>query len=236
MTQERKSSPRNDLIGQTFTYLTPKEYLKGSNWVCDCKCGNETIVSTRNLTRGHTQSCGCLQKERASAANTIDMANFENEFVKVIQRIGSSDRLTAMWECLCKHCGNHFTAEGVHIRREETISCGCIRSKEERNIANLLSNSEIEFSQEYTFADLAGINGGKLRFDFAVFQNGRLTHLIEYQGEQHFKKASGSWEQGFEILQIHDELKRAYCRTHSIPLIEIRGLNYSLDDLLNYNL
>jgi hypothetical protein len=236
MTQERKSNPRNDLTGQTFTYLTPREYLKGSKWVCDCKCGNETIVSTRNLTRGHTQSCGCLQKERAGAANTKDMIDFENEFLRVLHRDGSSDRLTATWECLCKRCGNHFVAEGVHIRREEVTSCGCIKSKEERKIANLLSDNKVEFSQEYTFADLVGINGGKLRFDFAIFQNGKLTHLIEYQGEQHFKRTAGAWARGFETLQAHDELKRAYCRSHSIPLIEIRGSDYSLDDLLNYNL
>lgn len=64
-------------VGQRFGRLTiQEEGLKlrnpdGStyrNWVCICDCGNKTIVRTQGLTKGKTQSCGCLQKERASQA------------------------------------------------------------------------------------------------------------------------------------------------------------------------
>lgn len=63
--QVRQSKPRVDLTGKTFTYLTPMYYIKGGKWHCKCKCGNEIDVDTRNLNSGHTQSCGCLQKEKA---------------------------------------------------------------------------------------------------------------------------------------------------------------------------
>ena len=33
-------------------------------WLCRCDCGNETIVAGDNLTSGHTQSCGCLKKDK----------------------------------------------------------------------------------------------------------------------------------------------------------------------------
>lgn len=36
-------------------------------WLCSCDCGRKIIVVSGNLRKGHTQSCGCLQKERASA-------------------------------------------------------------------------------------------------------------------------------------------------------------------------
>lgn len=36
------------------------------HWKCVCDCGNETVVTTTNLKTGHTQSCGCLHKERAA--------------------------------------------------------------------------------------------------------------------------------------------------------------------------
>lgn len=39
-------------------------------WLCRCECGNEKVVYGDNLRYGYTQSCGCLQKERASEANT----------------------------------------------------------------------------------------------------------------------------------------------------------------------
>jgi hypothetical protein len=32
-------------------------------WVCQCDCGNITIVHSTNLVKGHTQSCGCLQDD-----------------------------------------------------------------------------------------------------------------------------------------------------------------------------
>lgn len=59
---ERK--PLNDITGIKYTRLTPIKYLKGSKWLCKCDCGNETIVDTRNLTSGHTRSCGCIKNER----------------------------------------------------------------------------------------------------------------------------------------------------------------------------
>jgi hypothetical protein len=33
-------------------------------WLCKCDCGNETYVRANMLRIGHTQSCGCLAKER----------------------------------------------------------------------------------------------------------------------------------------------------------------------------
>lgn len=35
-------------------------------WECICDCGNKTYVTGRSLTSGHTKSCGCLQREKAS--------------------------------------------------------------------------------------------------------------------------------------------------------------------------
>lgn len=31
-----------------------------TSWVCKCKCGKEITVTSQNLRRGHTKSCGCL--------------------------------------------------------------------------------------------------------------------------------------------------------------------------------
>jgi len=37
-------------------------------WLCQCECGKTKTISGDALRRGNTQSCGCLQKERASKA------------------------------------------------------------------------------------------------------------------------------------------------------------------------
>ena len=228
----RNSKPRVDLTGKTFTYLTPLYYIKGGKWHCKCKCGKEIDVDTRNLNSGHTKSCGCLQKEKASN-NTIDMANYETETIKVLERAGSDKQGVALWKCKCKLCNNIFITRGSSIRAGYITSCGCIHSLNEQNIINLLTENNIEFSTQYTFPDLKGVGGRSLRFDFAIFENHVLSHLIEYNGKQHYEKPAGSWSDGFENLIKNDQLKKEYCEKHNIKLIVIPySQEYSLEDLI----
>lgn len=63
------SRKRIDLTGKTFGYLQVVERAENSKsnrtqWKCKCKCGKEVIVSTSNLRKGHTKSCGCLKIEK----------------------------------------------------------------------------------------------------------------------------------------------------------------------------
>lgn len=44
--------------------------LKISFWYCHCDCGNETVVSGNNLSKGDTKSCGCIQSEFTKSRNT----------------------------------------------------------------------------------------------------------------------------------------------------------------------
>lgn len=64
----------NDLSGKRFNRLTVIGRAPTKNkrtlWMCRCDCGNEIVAESYNLSHGHTMSCGCLQKERALAANT----------------------------------------------------------------------------------------------------------------------------------------------------------------------
>lgn len=66
---------KRNLIGQKFGRLTVIGDGVHENyrhkWECRCECGNIVLVDTSKLTTGHTQSCGCLQKERASKASLI---------------------------------------------------------------------------------------------------------------------------------------------------------------------
>ena len=84
---------------------------------------------------------------------------------------------------MCKRCGNTFITRGSSIRAGYIQTCGCIHSQGETNIAKLLLENNIEYATQYTFPNLVGPNGGSLRFDFAIFKNGVLSHLIEYNGK-----------------------------------------------------
>jgi hypothetical protein len=61
-----------DITGHSFGRLTairPDHKVSGAvHWECSCCCGRTKIASVYNLLEGKTQSCGCLQKERASKA------------------------------------------------------------------------------------------------------------------------------------------------------------------------
>lgn len=65
-----------NLIGLKFGKLLVIERVPGKcahngiKWKCLCDCGNNTEVASCDLRSGHTQSCGCLQKERASKSLT----------------------------------------------------------------------------------------------------------------------------------------------------------------------
>lgn len=230
----RNMPPKQDLRGRRFGSLVAQEYIKGGLWRCKCDCGNETIVDTRRLNNGRTRSCGCLVKKLNSQNNTVDMSNYENDTIKVIQRAGSDNQGTALWECKCKICGNTFITRGSSIRKGYVQSCGCVHSHNERKITEILINNNIEFSTQYTFPDLKGPKCGALRFDFAIFKEGQLSHLIEYNGIQHYVKPKGPWGNDFEEAQIRDKLKIDYCKQHNIPLVIIKyDETYTLDTLLN---
>ena len=66
---------RKNLKGKVFGRLTVLSFShtnknRHSIWDCECCCGNRVKVLTGKLTTGQTKSCGCLQKERASDANS----------------------------------------------------------------------------------------------------------------------------------------------------------------------
>ena len=64
-----------DLTGKRFgrLFVISRGPNSGSHaaWRVRCACGNLSLVSGDSLRRGHTQSCGCLNAERVSAANGI---------------------------------------------------------------------------------------------------------------------------------------------------------------------
>jgi len=54
------------MIGKRFNKLVVIEFadrigVRGyvKRWICQCDCGNKTIVRGHNLTSGNTKSCGC---------------------------------------------------------------------------------------------------------------------------------------------------------------------------------
>ena len=227
-------------IGNEYGYLTViarAENDKGgrARWLCQCKCGNQVEVLGKSLRNGNTKSCGCYQRERATQSN-MDRADnlIGKRFGKliVVEEAGftthTSGKRSRLYKCLCD-CGNYCITQHQYLVCGDTTSCGCIRSKGEFQIAQLLREHGYTFKQEYWFEDLKDTY--PLRFDFAIFEQDRLLGLIEYQGEQHTCKSNGFYS---EDIVRHDQMKKEYCKNYNIPLIEIKykkNYNLRLEDL-----
>ena len=72
-----------ELTGQRFGILSVLERADKQaghyRWLCECKCGNQTIVQGRALKSGQIQSCGCARLSIWSAPPLIDLINNPTE-------------------------------------------------------------------------------------------------------------------------------------------------------------
>lgn len=219
-------------------------------WLCECECGTRKTVGARALKTGMSTSCGCLQKERVSEANTNDLTGRTFTHLKVMYRNGSryphnygvngrKRGVRAVWHCVCD-CGNECDVAGEFLKNGDITSCGCSHSsKYELHVVRYLERlgyvRDVDFFKEKTFPGLVGLKGGALRFDFFVQLRSGENVLIECQGEQHIRATD--WFGGKDYLnslQAHDELKRDFAEAHNIRLIEISHKLVTYDDVSKY--
>lgn len=219
----RNSKPRIDLTGQHFGRWTAMYYVKPGKWHCKCECGKEKDVEGRNLRSGKTLSCGCLQKEQTSKANSIDYTNQDFGMLHTINKKRIDNR--TYYECVCS-CGNpnKILVSSSNLISGHTVSCGCIRSKGEKEILNFLIKNNISFIQEKTF-DSCRIpdSGAKARFDFYLPD---YDLLIEYDGEQHFIVSNWNTKEELERTQFRDNYKNSWCKDNNKKLLRIKYSDY----------
>ena len=223
-----------DLTGQSFTRLTVLEYAdeehqiyyNGSHkntWKCQCSCGNICYVTTENLKRGDTPSCGCITKENGKA-KLNDLSGQKFGHLLVLKCLGTINHNTKyLVKC---DCGKIYEIYANNLTSGNTTSCGCIReSHGETRIREILSQNNIIFENQKKFPDLKGDKNYPLKYDFYLPQ---YNCLIEYDGEQHFKPIE-KWggKEGFIKRKYYDTLKNNYAHNHNIYIIRIPYTHYN---------
>lgn len=209
-----------DLKGQRFHKLLvlhkdieKSMKTKKSYWVCQCDCGNIKSIYANNLKTGHTQSCGCYQRQQTSKSNIKDLTGKRFGKLTVISQAENGGAFNSVrWLCKCD-CGSVTTVYASALLSNLTKSCGCLRSIGEENICKLLTQNNIKYIREYSLKDLK-----YYRFDFYLPEYNRL---IEYDGEQHDKEPSGAWKTSLKIIQKRDQLKTNYALKNNIDLVRI---------------
>lgn len=240
-TTKCKYCKAQNLIGQKFNRLTViKRIIRDEKvmWQAQCDCGNTIIVRADSLKSGHTKSCGCLQKEKVAQLNYKDIIGQKYGKLTVIERSERKDTSGSYyWFCDCDCGTKHHEVSGHHLKAGRIISCGCVKSRGEEKISQLLSEKDISFIREYIVQDYQFISGGNPRFDFAILNtDNSIAYFIEYQGEQHFKSRETGYftEDRVAAIQERDKEKRQYCENKNIPLIYINytDLNiFTLQDI-----
>lgn len=88
-----------DLTGQKFGRLTviekmPEKKNRKIIWkcLCDCGSGKEVYTTSGNLSSGNTQSCGCLQKEKAASNCKKDFNRYiiHKDYYEIFDERGNS--------------------------------------------------------------------------------------------------------------------------------------------------
>ena len=163
-------------IGVKFNKLTVVEKTDQKQkdgkilYKCICDCGQEVLANITDLKRGHKKSCGCLKRKYQIG----DIINNR----KIISIIGTKDNLKKgnfYYECKCLLCGNIY--ESLAQTLDNTISCGCQKSKGEFNIVQILNKNNILYQKEYCISK----GEHNYRFDFAIMNsNNQPIRLIEF--------------------------------------------------------
>lgn len=113
--RENNPKPVIDMVGRKFAKLTVIERVprKGRTiWRCRCDCGGETNAEGFNIRAGHVQSCGCVQRERAAAANS-SRAKHGHTRHKRSEPVKPS-RTYRTWRCMLYRCYGKKAANRKH--------------------------------------------------------------------------------------------------------------------------
>lgn len=219
-----------DLTNKKFNMLTAKYRVQSKGgkavWHCICDCGNECDVIGQYLRNGHTKSCGCLQKKRtgevASKNNRINLTGCKFGLLTAIEPTEKRSGSCIIWKCKCE-CGNTTYVASSDLTHSKVISCGCINtSYGEESISKILQMNKIPYKKEYSFKDLRSNKNGILRYDFAIFKNGNIIRLIEFDGKQHYEKIKHPfWNVDYQTIKENDLIKNDYAKNNNIPLVRI---------------
>ena len=221
---------RVDITNQTFGRLTairPTAERKGGCvvWECSCECGNTAFVTAKSLRSGNTQSCGCLHKDTIRKNFSKDITNQRFGNLVAIKPTEERRHGSIVWECQCD-CGNTHYASTELLLAGHCKSCGCIHSRGNQKIKELLQQASLNFIAEYQIR----INNINYYYDFAIIDNNKVACFIEYDGELHFEyKENRGWnnQENWEKTHRNDEIKNQYAKDNCIPLIRIPYFDYN---------
>jgi len=174
----------DSLIGKRFDRLEviaqAESTLRGQRqWLCKCDCGNTCIVTTANLNRGHTTSCGCKKSP--------DLTGRKFGKLEVLGRADKRGprgrRTTPMWECRCE-CGEITYKATDTLKNPDKSMCvkcaGKYAAERARIFAGFVEGTQITKikNMKPTAANTSGVRGVSLEK-----RSGKWRARLKFKGE-----------------------------------------------------
>lgn len=101
---------------------TPNKKNGYSIWRCECECGGEILLDTRNLQRRTVKDCGC---ETVVKPGQKDMTGMRFGRLVCLKPTGERGKSGGtVWLCQCD-CGNTCLAVSTQLTNGYKKSCGC---------------------------------------------------------------------------------------------------------------
>ena len=124
---------------------------------------------------------------------------------------------------LCSKCNTTFLCKRKNLTKNPVCrNCMSGASFGEDITARILVENKVRFEKEKTFRGLKGQGGGRLRFDYYIFNPHGDDFVIEIDGDQH---QGGEWSPN---TVVNDKIKDAFCRNKKVDLHRI---NYKFGKL-----
>lgn len=199
-------------------------------WICVCPiCKKEFSVRQNHLT----------QKQPIKMCHNCSITQRQNLIGKTFGHLTVIDMLPyekyKRTKCLCQcDCGTtNFIVQANHLKAGEIQSCGCVLSRGEEQIANILNENNIIFEKQKIFNDCKYKQ--YLRFDFYL---PNLNTVIEYNGIQHYEEVAyfDDTKDSLELRKIRDNIKKEYCKSKNINYLVISYKDDILSILQNNNI
>lgn len=213
----------NTIVGQQFKnwlVLEATDRKSGTLILYKCKCihcghiGYKTSPDLKTYAFNRCENC---------RATHLVGQRFGN--LTIIERAGITPYHHTLWKCQCD-CGNITFGTYGHLVSGDKISCGCITSKGEAKICQILKENNIDFVQQKTFDTCRFETSNQLaKFDFYLPKH---NVIIEYDGAQHFEEKGHGWftDKNLQQIKKRDVYKTQWCQENNILLIRIPYTEY----------
>lgn len=221
---------KNELTITNFSfYIEDGKQSIQRFWLADCSCGQKICIRESDFLNSIIRSCGHLRSLAMKELAKYGKEYIGKKFHKLTVIDATIDERThsSFFYCRCD-CGKIIYTRAYDVVKGRHHSCGCELSIGEQKIIEFLNYNNVSFSTQKTFPDCKHISN--LRFDFCIYnkEDENKFVLIEFNGKQHYSKSRFSSSDTEEILekrlkenQIRDQIKRDYCATNNILLLEI---------------